>query len=212
MKGFYPSGLYGRIVFLVSLIIIASFMTFSWLTTERQTELSRDALKQSASKLTEKLADGCIHYLIISDYAGLEELLLRYIELPEIMKIQVCGREGRVLSEVFKRSDASPIERSLTRNSLKMPQSVDTQIIVDNDRMIVWHPIISANLLGWVNVSYSLEHIHALNRNTWFSSLILAVLWISFSIIFFMFVLKRPARAIQRLSEFARRLGASKGA
>ena len=73
IKKVYPRRFYNQITLLMSVIIVGVFLAFGSLTAKRQTEFLQDTMKENAVKMTESLAESCARYLLISDYAGLDE-------------------------------------------------------------------------------------------------------------------------------------------
>jgi len=211
MRWLYPKRLYHQIAVLMSVVFVALFFTFGWLTAKRQTGFLQSIMTENAMKMTEKLAESCIRYLLISDYAGLDELLEKFIAMPEALQIQVLREDGKVLSEVSKESPTSAPIRFFGTKTAPAPEGATTRITIQGDRMLISQPVVSLKLMGWVSITYSLRNVSEMRRNIWIDTGEAALLWTFLSIIFFMFVFHRLARAIESLSDFARQLGSRKG-
>ena len=211
MRWLYPRKLYHQIVVLISVVIVAVFFTFGSLTARRQAELLQRIVTENAVRMTQALAESCIRYLLISDYAGLDELVKKFITMSDTLQIRVYRDEGKVLSEVSKESATSPPVRSLGKITSQVPDGATQQIVVNGDRMIIWQPVVSIKVIGWVSITYSLKNIDDLRRDIWITTGKAALFWTFLSIIFFMFIFHPLVNAIQRLSDFARQLGSRKG-
>ena len=211
MRWLYPRKLYHRIAVLISIVIAAVFFTFGSLTARRQTEFLQSIVMESNTRMTQALAESCIRYLLISDYAGLDELLKKFITMSDSLQIRVYRDEGKLLSEVSKESAASPPVRSSGKITAQVPDGTSQQIIVTGDRMMIWQPVVSLKVIGWVCITYSLKNIDDLRRNVWIDTGKAAIFWTFFSIIFLMFIFNPLASAIQKLSDFARQLTSRKG-
>ncbi|MCL4493140.1 MAG: ATP-binding protein [Nitrospirae bacterium] len=208
--GLMPRRLYGQLILIVSLILIATIVTYGWFTGRKQAENYLKAMKLNATVMAGNLAIGCINYLVISDYAGMELFLLRSAEFPDILGIQVCDQHGQVLSDIVHKPGTSPVARFNSPPS-RAPAPVQTDVRIEDGQMIIRQPIISGSLLGWVKVTYSMEAISEMQGIIWGNSIFWGVSGILASFVLLMLVLRPPAHAIQRLTDFARRLDNLKG-
>ena len=211
MRWLYPRKLYHQIVVLISVVIVAVFFTFGSLTARRQAKLVQSIVTESSMRMAQALAESCTRYLLISDYSGLDELVKKFITMSDTLQIRVCRDEGEVLSEVSKESATSPSVRSLGKMTAQVPDGATQQIVVNGDRMIIWQPVVSINVIGWVSITYSLKNIDDMRRDIWITTGKAALFWTFLSIIFFMFIFHPLVNTIQRLSDFARQLGSRKG-
>ena len=211
MRWLYPRKLYHQIAVLISVVIVAAFFTFGSLTAKKQAEFLKNIMTENAMRMTQALSESCIRYLLISDYAGLDELLKKFIIMSDSLQIQVYRDDGKVLSEVSKESATSSPVRSVGKITTQVPEGATKQIVVSNGRMIIWQPIVSIKVIGWVRIAYSLKNINDMHQEIWIATGKAAVFWTLLSITLFMFVFNPLARAIRGLSDFARQLGSHKG-
>ena len=85
------------------------------------------------------------------------------------------------------------------------------RIDIENGNLVVWHPVIAGRPLGWIKATFSLHDLALLKASIWRNTFLLAVLWIAISAGLILILMRRPARAVQRLSRFARDLNLGKG-
>ena len=210
MNKFYPQKLYYQIAALLLVIIITAFFAFGWITARKQTKLLQNVTTESAAKMTRGLADSCIRYFLISDYAGLDELLNKFQIMSGADQIQVYRKDGKILSEVTKDSSTSPRVRTSVNNKVGVPDGGE-KITIEDDLMIISQPVVSYNVLGWARIAFNLDYIKQMRHEIWLSTVLTALFWTLLSVAIFMFILKRFAGVIQQLSDFARNLGNFKG-
>ena len=212
MKIVYPKKLYHQIAALVLVIIVSVFITFGWFTAGSQTELMRKVIIESSTNLTRGLSDSCAHYLLISAYSGLDQLLERFIHMSGARGVQVYRADGKLLSESSITPSVFQSLNSLLENIGKISGSEKANITIRDDIMIVSNPVISVKVIGWVHIIFSLKNINEMRRNIWSGTAFATLFGIVLNILILMFFFRRLTDAIQRLSDFARHLGDSKGA
>lgn len=210
MKIFYHQKLYHQIVVLVLVIIVSAFFAFGWLIAGNQAELMRKIMTESSIKLTKGLAESCVHFLLISDYSGIDQLLEKFIHMSGARGIQLYRADGKLLSE----ASITPSDQSLGslfENQRKIPDSEKVNITIRDDIMIISNPVISVKVIGWVHIIFSLDNINEMRWNIWKGTAFATLFWMVFSILIFMVFFRRLTDTIQRLSNFARDLGNIKG-
>ena len=121
MRCLYPRKLYHQIAVLISVVIIAVFFTFGSLTAKKQSEFLQSIMTENAMRMTQALSESCVRYLLISDYAGLDELLKKFIIMSDSLQIRVYRDDGKVLSEVSKESATSSPVRSVGKITTQFP-------------------------------------------------------------------------------------------
>ncbi|SHO53850.1 PAS domain-containing hybrid sensor histidine kinase/response regulator, partial [Desulfopila aestuarii] len=210
MKKFYPQRLYYQIASLLLVIIITSFFAFGFITASKQTELLHSIMTESAAKMTKGLADSCIRYFLISDYAGLDELLAKFIVMSGAEQIQVYREDGRILSEVT-RDASSPQGLKFSLNRHIEVSDGEEDIRIEDDLMIISQPIASINVLGWARITFSLKYIDKMRHDIWVNTGLSVLFWSMLSVAIFMLIFKRFTGLIEQISAFSRNLGNLKG-
>ncbi len=209
MEKFKPQRLYNQIAFLLLVIIVAAFFAFGLITATKQTALLQNIMTESAAKMTKGLADSCIRYFLISDYAGLDELLAKFIIMSGAEQIQVYREDGKLLSEVTNNTSTPQGLNSSLNTNTDVPDGENIKI--KDDLMNISQPVASINVLGWVRITFSLKYIHQMRHEIWLSTGLSALFWSILSVTIFMFILKRFSGVITQISDFARNLGNLKG-
>ncbi len=203
--------LYVQLVLAVSLIISATFVSFGFMTAQRQTSRLAGVLTNEAGRITSHLAESLASYLVVSDYAGLEEFLVRSAELPDIERLTVVDQAGAGLADVFHRDGDAPRAMAVPE-SISPPDATATEAYRKNSHWIVWRPVAAGKQLGWVRAVYRLDKLSDISSSVWQSTAALGLVWLAAGIIFIVLVLKRPLVEIARIAGFARDLNSRKGA
>jgi PAS domain S-box-containing protein len=205
-----PRHLYAQLTVLVSAILLTTGVVSSWVTARHQSGTLLALMRTNAAVVGMSFAENAAHYLVLQDYAGLEALLLKSAELPDVTRLQVCEPDGTVVGDV----ERLPGTRARARVALEHvhpPSAPASVITVESGNLIVWEPIRAGSALGWVKATFRTDAIREAQAETWRNSLILALLWVAGSIALLLLVLRPATRAVARLSAFARRLDERKG-
>lgn len=208
--GLMPRGLYGRLVLIVSSIIIVGILIHGVVNFRTQSRRSEDAIKQNALLMAKNLSLSCADYLIVNDYGGMEIFLKRFAEFTDILGIQVYDSKGQVLSDIVHERGSPPKPR-FDSAPLKITEPLQETVQIKDDQMIVLQPIVAGGTLGWVKVNYSMTEIAEMRQIIWRNSIILGVIGIIISIIALLIALRPPVHSIKRIADFARRLDEIKG-
>lgn len=207
---FMPRYLYGKLVLLVSSIVILIILAYGLINFIKQSNYFREIIKQHAVLMAKNLSLTCADYLILNDYGGMEVFLKRFAEFPDILEIQVYDSKGNVLSSIIHETGAPP-KLHFGSVPLKVPDSMQTSVQTKDEQMIVLQPIIAGSMLGWVKVSYSLDTIITMKKIIWRNSFLLSIAGIIVSFIALLIVLKSPLKSIKKIADFARNLDKIKG-
>ena len=81
----------------------------------------------------------------------------------------------------------------------------------DPERMVVWHPIHSDTLLGWVVIEQELTATAKIHKLIWIDSLIVSAAAIIVNLLLLLVFLKRPMGALQNATSFASKLDEVRG-
>ena len=168
------------------------------------------AAREHADTLARMAARGGEAYLIIGDYANLEQVLLETAAFPNVKQALIVDLESRVLSLVVSDNGQQPAVVFSTERIPPPTVAEATTRIVD-DVLEVWQPIISGKVIGWVRVRYGLEAMRTTRDNVWLDTLISALLAMVFCVGVLWIYLRRPLRALHLAAGFAQQLGHTSG-
>lgn len=200
-----------RIPFILSMILVVLVAVFGWRLSRRQGEASLRSVVETAQVLARAHANEAAHFLLISEYAGLEQNLLESGRTMGILSLRVLEPDGRVICSVERQDSASIPVLAPAQGMEKVPTGNRQVLEQAGDRMILWTPISGGNLLGWLKTGYSLEPVHELQLEIWRSTALLGALLVLAGIILMVLAMRPPLRAIRALAIFARDLNRRKG-
>jgi len=207
---FMPRRLNTQLVLLVTCILLATGVTSGWVTARQQLNTLHAAMSRNSAVMARSISENAAHYLVLQDYAGLESLLLKAAELPDIVRLQVCEPDGVIIGNVERSIGRKP--RALPGiDRISPPSSPVSLISLDENAMIIWQPVEAGRLMGWIKATYSMEGIRAAQAATFKNSLVLALFWAACGAVMLLLVLRPAAQAIGRLTTFARGLNERKG-
>lgn len=207
---FIPRGLKMQLALFVSCILLVAGTISGWVSGKRQAAMLMAALRDHASSLTGSIGEGCAHYLLLLEYAGLEGLLHASLEDIHILRLQVVEPGGLVVGDAEK-GRAGNESLSLIPASLAPPAVLTETMSVEDGCLIVWRPIEAGSLLGWLKATYDLSPIHTAQSQAWLDTLLITLFWTAGSAVLLLFMLRPLALSIGVLSGFARRLDRNKG-
>ena len=206
-----PRRLNTRIILMVSCILLATGISFGWMTAGDQTASLLATMRLDSSIMAKNFAESCARHLLVQDYAELESFLLKSAELPDIQQLQVCEPNGALLWSVERNTDGKP-QAKTGISRLTPPSSRTAVITTENDLLVIWQPIEAGSMLGWLKADYSLSRIHEVQAKTWGNTLLLAMAWVVGSAFLIVLILRPIVQSIGRLSEFSKQLDEHKGA
>jgi PAS domain S-box-containing protein len=210
MIRFIPRRLFSQAVLIICLIVVAISIIYSLFVGGHNAKIALEQKKQHARVVAENLAIYSAHRVVVGDYSGLELFLKQSAKLPDIREIAVIDSAGVFLSHIKHDGNGPP--KAVYSSPVKNQdiRSVDP-IEIDNDKMIVVQPIIAGEPLGVVRVAFSLDSIHALQKNIWRDTLIIGCVSFVVTILIILISLRVPIKAVQDLSVFARKLNKTEG-
>lgn len=206
-----PRQLNTRVILIVSCILLTTGITSAWITALNQANSHLATMRTEEAIMVRNLTEICAHHLLVQDYAGLADMLLKSAEMPDIHSIQLCEPDGALIWNV-ERDHHGRLHAKTGIARLIPPLSRSASIAIENDLLVIWHPIVAGNLLGWLNADFSLEEIRQGQADIWKSTLLLSLIWVVCSAVLIILMLRPIVQAIGRLSAFAMQLDEHKGA
>ena len=155
IKKILPRKLGHQLALYVSFLLTISMLGFSWHIINEQVESVTNNMKLQARVLANNISAVSAVHLLSQDYSSIEQLLIRAVEFPGVSKIQLCNASGKLLGDVTKIKGGEP-EVKYGEPALVLPKKEEVLVVLKEDVMIAWHPIILGELIGWVKVSYNL--------------------------------------------------------
>lgn len=195
---------------MVSCVLLVTGVASGWITASLQTASLLATMRLNAAATVRDLADRVARELLVDDYAELETLLVRSIELPDVRRLQVLEPDGAQIWDVAREAGHAPTART-GLGHLTVPPTRAPHTTVQGERLIIWQPVEAGRPLGWLRAEVSLSAIRAEQARTWGTSLLLAMVWVVTSALLIILILRPLVGAIARLTEFSKLLGERTG-
>jgi PAS domain S-box-containing protein len=206
-----PSRLNSRIILVVSCILLATGITYGWMTARSQTASLLASMRINSAVIVAYFAENCARYLLVQDYAELESFLLKSAEISNIRRLQLCEPNGTLIWEV-SRDDSGQFQAKARIDRISPPVDRTAMIASDTDLLVLWQPVMAGNMLGWLKAEFSLSAIKEAQAATWRHTLFMTTAWVACSALLVVLMLRPIIRSIARLTAFSKQLDANKGA
>lgn len=184
----------------------------------------RSRVEAQAQALARSLSSAAATPVLTGELAQLESLLMQVAEFPEARRLTIA-HEGKVLSDVVasaterpraqfgKASATSPdpaIARQarVARNSRPLHGSPFDGGLIEarTDAVVVWTPILGAQVIGWIRVELSAEGIMADQRAALFYGALVSIMVMATALLLLNILLRRSLSPLRRAARFAARL------
>jgi len=205
-----PRRLSTLLLSLFAVIFSIATIIFTYQVLRDQSAHTRSTMTIQATALAKNVAVTAGNYLLVRNYSSIEQVLLQTIEFPGVTAVQVVDTQGKRLGDV-RRDEAGKISTHHGQAPLTLPDTAALVTAMTDASLEVWQPVILGDLVGWVKITSSLEHIknvqeQLLIKNAWFGSLILTL-----SLLVLWLLLRRPLKAVATYTNFADRIDESQG-
>ena len=201
----WPRRLSAQLVLLFSLMLAASMAFFTYLMLDKVAGKITSDMKMQAGVLANDISAAGANFLLQRDYTSIEQMLLRSIDFPGVIAIQVCDVQGKRIGDV-SRSDGKPPDVHYGEPPLQVPVDISPSMQFDKTRMLVWQPVILGDLQGWVRITYNLQDILDAQTRFWHTTAINGAAIILLAVVFLGGLIRRPLLSVERYTEFAGKL------
>lgn len=214
---FKPRRLLTQLMLLMSVGLVAAISLQASLSFDDQSRLARTGSDNRIMALASTLAVASFEPVASVQVDVLDNLLLASIDFKELRALRVTDLQGRVLSH-FERDARGQVDRifgdptfRLTLPSQDMAH-IEREVIRDEAHVLVWHPIVSGQIMGWVRVDVNDAALADLRQSIWISTLKAGLLAVAFGLGLVYVFLRQPVSALARARRFAMGLDQSDGA
>ena len=200
-----------RIILSLALVLAALIAMYGLVVGSRQSTAFVQSLSDNLQVLSRTIADNAAHFMVIDDYAGLDEHMLEAASLPEVLNVQVIDDKGRLVCNIERTSRHDPPQLVLRQEGFPPPEGSLATLKYEQDSLVSWTPITAGSRLGWVRIALSLYKADELKAATLRSTLMIGLISIIIGILLMIIVVRGPLQAIRELSRFAHDLQSRKG-
>lgn len=209
-KKMWPRKLGFQLALYVSFLLTVSMAWFSWHATDKQIEKITSNMQLQAKVLANNIAAVSAVHFLSHDYSSIEQLLFRTIEFPGVYKIQVTNTEGKLLGDIT-RIENKEADVKYGEPALILPKDNVASVILNDEFMVVWQPIILGELIGWVKITYSLQPIMVIKEKLIEEFFLEGGTIIVLSVILLLLYVRRSIQTIERYTNFADDLNVVEG-
>lgn len=224
---FLPRHLRYQLILLSSLVLLITITVYAWYSANEQAQFAQDRDELDVVALAQNIAVTSTDAIILKNFTEIENLLVRTLALPHTLEVRITDARGRLLSHAVSKPGGKPEVRFGAR-TIDTPAATNAATRIDYSqpasgwryqlglgdpgRMVVWQPIFSETLLGWVVVDHDVAPTTEIRKHIWLDSLIVGVIAITANILLLLLFLKRPMGTLQTATNFAAKLDESGGA
>ena len=203
-------GIYFKLVSFLCIILISAICCFGVITYLQNTERHQATISSDAMKLARVIATSCADYLVVNDSASVESFIKRFVFLNGIKNIQISNREGRVVCDVSVDNDGH-VSVIYDVNVINLPSHPKPTLVWIQDGFYVFHPIIAGNLIGWVKMQLSSSESQYAKKSILMNTFWVSIIGMFISIVPMIFIVRKPAKSIRTIADFAKTLNEKKG-
>jgi two-component system sensor histidine kinase VicK len=206
-----------QLMLLMMLALLGALGLQATLGFSAQSAAAREGVERPVLALSQTLAIASANPLVTRQIDDLDDLLQASMSNPDLIALRISDTDGRVLSH-FKREAKGPIKRIFDKLEERIPlpnasAAVVEERAVDQDaHLVIWHPIVSGQLVGWVRADVSLDVIEQLRASIWQNTIKAVGLAVVMGMLLVYLFLRRPLNALDTARNFAVNLDRSQGA
>lgn len=204
-----PRRLMTILAFVFVSLLALSMSIFTYRLVDEEVQQTVSMLKRQATVLARNIASTSSEPLLRRDYSTIELLLMDTVELPGVEALAITNASGRLMSDVAILDGQGAARFGLP--PLEVPQAVEPKMEFEPDKMLVWHPIVLGELLGWVRVTYSLAAVNHIKERIWRTNALFGAFLLTISVMLIFVILRRPMRFIGHYAQFADRIDETHG-
>lgn len=210
VRRLWPKHLALQLILLFSLMLAVAMSAFSYRMMNEVITNITSTMKMQANVLANNISATGANFLLQRNYAAIEDMLLRAIEFPGVIAIQLCDSHGKLLGDVRRRAGQAA-EVYYGEPPLKPPVVATTSMHLGETIMVLWQPIILGDVLGWTVITYSLQDIIDAEQRFWVTNALAGIVIILLALLALRSLMRRPLTAIERYTQFADRLNEMHG-
>ena len=215
IRHWLPRRLMSQLVLLTAGALLISIALHAAFTLRQQTEVSRLSIEHQASALARNLAVASTNLIVLGSIDGLDDLLERSVDFPDILELRITDADGRILSHFVhgegrvRRVFDAPDQR------LPLPSAIAPALSSGGSggqaRIVASHPVVGGSLLGWVQADVSSAALDELGRRIALTTVVAALLAVIGSSLLLFLFLRRTMGAMEQARRFAVDLPVSAG-
>jgi len=215
IRRWFPRRLMPQLMLLTACALLIAIGLHAIYTLRQQTEVSRLGIEQQARALARNLAVASTNLIVLGSIDGLDDLLQRSANYPDIVELRVADADGRILSHVVHADGRVRRVFDAAEQRLALPPALAPTLIAGGGerpgRIVALHPVIGGTPLGWVQADVSSAALDDLGRRILTTTVVAALLAVTGSSLLLFLFLRRTLGAMEQARRFAVDLHVSAG-
>ena len=221
----YGRSLRWQFTLLATMVTVLLVLLLSTVNAAKQSSALQESFERQMRAVAVGLSSSSVDSILRNDLAMLEMLALRTATYPHLQRVEINDQVGKRLT-VIAVDDSGEPEVRFEDDLVQLP-TIGVSLIEYHEEDVfsvhrllpgvlegigvIWVPIEAGELIGWVQLEFSLDEIHDTVESLWLVSLANSLLAIFIGIGIMLFFLQRPVRALEETARFASRMGELKG-
>ena len=184
----------------------------TWFNIKSQQQKLVNITTREAISLAKNISIVSSYLLITNKLDELESVLIQFTAFPIISDAKVISLDGQALTHTRK-LNSGEIITIYDLTSVKLPDKETVHTLIDwkIDKLIVWQPIKTSTMIGWVKLDITLNEVVALQKKAIIDNLIGAIIAVFLDILVLLAILYIPAKRFKRVVEFAKAMNEHPG-
>lgn len=210
----WPQRLHHQLVLMVSMALVLALGLLGGYTASEQADIALQGHEGQAQSMARNVAIASGNLILTDSLDQLEELVLRSADFDEITSLRVINADGRVLSHVTRgKSQAPRLVFDLPAQVATLPTRAEPSMGTDETRgqIMVWYPIKTHQVIGWVQLDYKAEALSELRARIWRNTLVVAVMAVTLCATLLALFLRKPLQSLNEARRFATELVNAEG-
>lgn len=207
----WPHRLSNQVALLTIMLFTLGIMFFSVHVARENAQYTIRQIEQSGEALAKNISVTGSAYLFSTYYEPLEELLMQAANFPNVVELEVLDSEGRSIREVRRQANGE-VKIFREAHRYKVPLQITRASIGKSEHnIVIWYPIISGILQGWVKVDMALDKLMQQQRDIYRNLLSLGAVILAIILATMLLFMRRPIQILTALTGFASRLDSKHG-
>lgn len=207
-----PKTLYARLILTIMVSMSLMLAGFAIYTAYRDQQIVLKNAESQISAMAFQVAASSVNYLIVDNYAELEELAIRFLEYPAVDFINIYSTTMEPLAAVQKQiGESGQMWGTALGKNLPVPTMLKKPFLVER-HMEIWYPVESGEMLAWLHIRYNLNDSYERIQAIWINISVVLILTLLIALFGIRSLLRTNIKRLDDATVHAKHLIAGDGA
>ena len=202
-----PRSLARQVALMAFMSLTMALLVFGWMVYHKQKEINQSLAQQQGILVLSNFATASSPAIETDDLATLHNLMQRTAAFDQVRRLAVTDNQGRVLAMIDHPAGLIPSFNNSIRD-LTLPRTAEFHLKKVANNLIIWEPVADQ---GWVYMVFDDSSQSNIYLTTLRSQIWTAILLAALTSLYFLMLLARPLRQLQKLVAFAQSLDVYQG-